>query len=249
MTPILAAAVLLVTTAGDPAFRGGWAADGAWIAAGLALQRGSVVIERSVNTPDCPCDRGRVPSFDRWAIGRDRKDAARDSDAGRDLLVFGAPLAAGLAVPGTGETRVHAALVVAESVLVTRGVTSVLKASFQRPRPNAYADEGGPLGPGTYHSMPSGHTSSSFAAATGLVTVLTQRRPGCRATPWIAAGAYATAVTVGFLRVDAGRHFPSDVVAGAALGTSVGWAVARSRELPDVVLAPAPDGVSVLVRF
>ena len=36
---------------------------------------------------------------------------------------------------------------------------------------------------------------------------------------------YAGAVGVAALRVAAGKHFPTDVVAGAALGSAVGWLV------------------------
>lgn len=254
---MLAAVVLLLTatgtatTGGDPAFRGGWAADAAWIATGLALEQGASALERSLEEPGCPCDDANVPDFDRWPLGRDRKDAKLGSDIGRDTLTYGTPLLVALAVPGRPVTRVHAALVTGEAMLVTAGVTDVLKASLRRPRPYAYRDDGDELGPEAYHSMPSGHASRSFAAATALVTVLHHRRPGWRATPWIAAGAYGTAAAVAFLRVDAGVHFPSDVVAGAAVGTSVGWAVARSREMPApaVTVVPMDRGVAFALRF
>lgn len=254
---MLAAIVLVLATAsatssGDPAFRGGWGADAAWIATGLALEGGAIALERELNEPHCPCSDENVPDFDRWPLGRNRKDAKDGSDIGQDTLVFGMPLVAALAVPGNAETRVHAALVTGEAILVTAGVTDVLKAALRRPRPYTYRDDGGKdFGPESYHSMPSGHTSSSFAAATALVTVLHQRRPGWRATPFIAAGAYATAAGVAFLRVDAGVHFPSDVVAGAALGTSVGWAVAASRQTrePAVTIVPSRGGIGLVYRF
>src|SRR2546427_2994218 len=37
---------------------------------------------------------------------------------------------------------------------------------------------------------------------------------------------YAGAVGVSALRVAAGKHFPTDVAAGAALGSGIGWLVA-----------------------
>jgi membrane-associated phospholipid phosphatase len=38
---------------------------------------------------------------------------------------------------------------------------------------------------------------------------------------------YAGALGVAALRVAAGKHFPTDVAAGAALGTGMGWLAAR----------------------
>jgi len=38
---------------------------------------------------------------------------------------------------------------------------------------------------------------------------------------------YAGALGVSVLRVAAGKHFPTDVLGGAALGTGIGWLVAK----------------------
>src|SRR5436309_3469361 len=42
-----------------------------------------------------------------------------------------------------------------------------------------------------------------------------------------AALLYVGALGVSVLRVSAGRHFPTDVVGGAALGTGIGWLAAK----------------------
>ena len=67
-------------------------------------------------------------------------------------------------------------------------------------------------------SFPSGHTTSAFAAAVALGYM----RPDWRR--WLLAGA----VLIGLSRVLVGAHYPSDVVAGAALGSIVSVALARS---------------------
>jgi membrane-associated phospholipid phosphatase len=59
-------------------------------------------------------------------------------------------------------------------------------------------------------SFPSAHAASSFAAATAYAPLLPR-------VPWRAA-----AVTMGLSRVVLGVHYPSDVVAGALLGVTVG---------------------------
>ncbi len=70
-------------------------------------------------------------------------------------------------------------------------------------------------------SFPSGHTASSFAAATALAAFY----------PKAAPLAYVFAAGVGASRVHLGHHFPSDVAVGSligiATGTVVGW-IART---------------------
>lgn len=84
-----------------------------------------------------------------------------------------------------------------------------LKAITRLPRPR---DLDGHIG---YNGFPSGHTMYSFA----LAWLLTQIHP--RLAPlW-----YVWAVTIGWSRIEGGAHFRYQVLAGAALGTAVAWAI------------------------
>jgi undecaprenyl-diphosphatase len=71
-------------------------------------------------------------------------------------------------------------------------------------------------------SFPSAHATASFAAATAMSRIAPRRRPA------LFAGATLMALTRPYL----GMHYPSDVLAGAALGTALGAAL------------PLPDGAS-----
>lgn len=43
---------------------------------------------------------------------------------------------------------------------------------------------------------------------------------------WVVlAGTFGAAGLVGYIRVESGQHFPTDVIAGAAIGTAIGWAI------------------------
>lgn len=68
-------------------------------------------------------------------------------------------------------------------------------------------------------AMPSGHTTIAFS----VVTILGYRYPKWRIPLYIGAG------LVGFSRIYLGRHYTSDVVVGAAIGTATGILVWHNR--------------------
>lgn len=68
-------------------------------------------------------------------------------------------------------------------------------------------------------SLPSGHATIAFSAA----TILGYRYPKWRIPLYIGAG------LVGFSRIYLGRHYTSDVLAGAAIGTTMGVLVWHNR--------------------
>lgn len=102
------------------------------------------------------------------------------------------------------------------SFLANEVMTLVLKRTFQRTRPfDAYPDLIYKKGTGGSYSMPSGHTSSAFSTATSLS--LNFRK-------WyVVAPAYTYAVAVGYSRMYLGVHYPSDVLAGALLGSGTAY--------------------------
>lgn len=89
----------------------------------------------------------------------------------------------------------------------------VLKNLVCRPRPFLQSPDFTPLiEPPNSYSFPSGHTLSSFAAATALFCSF--RRAGI--------GAYGIAALIALSRLYLCVHFPSDVLAGLVLGVLAG---------------------------
>ena len=112
--------------------------------------------------------------------------------------------------------QVVLAVVLAQG-LVDHGV----KPLIARPRPFVADTRARVVGyhPETY-SFPSGHTTTSFAAATVLAFALTRRR---------AALTWALAVAVAFSRIYIGVHYPLDVAVGALIGVLLGILVTGGR--------------------
>jgi len=108
----------------------------------------------------------------------------------------------------------------------------LLKVVVDRTRPN-----------GEQYSFPSGHTSGPCATAPILM-----KHYGWRA----GVPAYLLGVAAGMGRMKDYKHYLSDVVAGAALGLSVGVAVSESgheAQPARVSLEPLPGGAALSYRF
>jgi len=106
-------------------------------------------------------------------------------------------------------------LIVASAFSIERCLYFVLKKGFRRKRPpQALPNYKSVIEPGDQFSLPSGHTSAAFLAAT-LISAF---------VPVTASPLLLWAVSVGMSRVVLGVHFPSDTFAGAILGMSIAQA-------------------------
>jgi undecaprenyl-diphosphatase len=117
-----------------------------------------------------------------------------------------------LAILGGPRGRRAGAATAVASLAATYVVQTRVKPMFRRVRPfvNREARVVG-VRPAD-HSFPSGHTASSFAAATALAFFY----------PRAAPLAYGVATAVGVSRVHLGVHFPSDAAVGGVIGIGIG---------------------------
>jgi undecaprenyl-diphosphatase len=129
----------------------------------------------------------------------------------------------GLAMLGASKGRRAGAATAVASLAATYVVQTRVKPLFRRVRPfvNRNARVVG-MRPAD-HSFPSGHTASSFAAATALAFYY----------PKAAPLAYTLATGVAVSRVHLGVHFPSDTAVGGVIGIGIGtfsaWLFKRRR--------------------
>lgn len=92
-----------------------------------------------------------------------------------------------------------------EAAVDSEVVMQVLKLATSRMRPNGSDSM----------SFPSGHSMEAFALAAVLSKEYHDK-------PLVVFGSYGLAAAVGFARVGALEHFPTDVVAGAVIGELIG---------------------------
>ena len=101
-------------------------------------------------------------------------------------------------------------------MVLTIGETYVLKKAIGRERPYVTHPDISNLAVESSLSMPSGHTSAAFYLATGL----SLNHPNW----YVVVPSFLWAGTVGYSRLYAGVHYPSDVAVGAVLGAATAWA-------------------------
>ena len=120
--------------------------------------------------------------------------------------------------------RGHAAIMVAGAVLSGTVVSQLLKIGFARPRPDLV-----PYGTEVFTaSFPSGHAMMSAVVYLTLGTLLARTESRRRVKSYVMGIAAVLTLLVGLSRIYLGVHWPSDVVAGWALGAvwaALAWLV------------------------
>lgn len=211
-------------TSPQPIYRANWADVAAVAGTGVvAVLPGLLKLPKG--PPSCvPCDPSGLLGIDRWVVGRNSALARNSSTV---LLLGVGGMATYLSAHNESSPQARGNLaVLANSVSWTAASTEWLKVLVRRNRPVLYTS--GAAAAATVadnqRSFPSGHTSVAFAVATSYLVLANREHLPHRTRNAILL--YGGASGVGVLRMSGGSHFPTDVLAGAALGAGIGWLVA-----------------------
>lgn len=202
---------------------------------GFLLGGSATLFEEELSHAPCAglCDRSEI------ALGLDRSVVGNHSVAARswsDGLITGLTVAPLLLVAvdhgwQSGDARdalLTDAVLLAETASVNLALNTVVKHAVGRKRPLTYdaswsdADRSSADASLSFYS---GHSATAFAMATATSRIFMIRHPD---SDWVLPlwlGSEALAATTAVLRVEAGKHFWSDVAVGALVGSAVGYLV------------------------
>lgn len=195
-----------------------------------------------------------IPSFDRPAIRNWNPDAAVASD----ILLYGS-----VALPAFMMINRRArkdflviGFIYAETALLTLGVTELSKGLSKRTRPYGYNPDVAMeerMARDARLSFFSGHTSITTALCFTTAKVFSDYsdNPTHEALVWTAAA--LVPIATGFLRYEAGKHFPTDIIAGYFIGGAIGylvpWLHRRKPLAKGMSLSPYSTGNGIGVHF
>ena len=203
-------------------------------------------------TPDgiTELDKASIRPFDRGAIGNYSSSADKISD----IMLFtcvALPVTTYITQNGKIEGRAIPVLVY-EAYTINGGVTSTMKALFKRYRPYTYNSTltvQQRVTGSARESFPSGHVSNTAVASFLTAKVLTDLYPDSKLKPLIWGTAAVIPAVTGYLRYKAGKHFPTDIIAGYAIGASIGWLIPELHKSEKIKLGVSPTGMTGVYSF
>jgi membrane-associated phospholipid phosphatase len=201
--------------------------EGLWLLSAAAVTVAGETVCRRADAPRLESLRAEaVFGPDRFAVRMNVPLASPLSYAGVAASAAVLPvLCAG------GRSRRADACAFAESHLLTLGLTRLIKGAARRPRPYAYGLNGASIPPSgdAFRSFVSWHAAAAFNGAVLAGLWIGDGGRNRRTVRAVRVAGPSLAVFTATGRVLSGRHFPTDVLAGAAVGAAAGWLVATAH--------------------
>jgi len=188
-------------------------------------------------------------SWDRHYMGQWDPAARRRSD-----VILAASLLAPLPLMANREHLFALGVMYGEVLLTTNGLLNVVKNAHTRYRPYSYNTQVSKtyrLDRDVRRSFFSGHAANITSNLVFSATVYNDLYPESAAIPWVWSSALAVAAYGSWQRVEAGWHFPTDVLVGMGWGALVGWGIPylhKSRR-GDVQITPFAFQDNIGLRF
>lgn len=175
----------------------------------------------------------KVSSFDKIAPNVLNVKPSNVSDG----FLFGSIVLPGvfLLKKNTRRNIIGIGLLYSEAMLLNLGITDIIKIAVLRPRPYTLNPD---LAPGTIlkrndrASFFSGHTSVTATASFFCARVFSDYYPDSPLKPFIWTAAAIIPATTAYLRVRAGKHYPTDVLTGYLIGGAIGYLIPTLHKTP-----------------
>ncbi len=207
-----------------------WKKEIPYVATAVGLNLGGAYLASQINflTPAqiAALDANDVNSFDRFATDNFSTTFARASN----VLEISTQLAPLLFLSGNQTRRPFGQIMAlyAEATFINTGLTIITKMSFRRTRPFVYNPEV-PLeektGRTARASFISGHTSTAAVGTFFTAKVFSDFFPDSQWKPVVWGAAATIPAVMGYFRVAAGKHYPTDVIMGYVVGGTIGFLV------------------------
>ena len=230
ITLIIALSATQVYSANSSPYRLSTTTDSLLIGSGAALWALTLYTNKKVDpltdNEIRALSTGNINRFDRSATNNWSPNGAKLSD-----ITLTSTMISPLAFFLNDQTRddfIVLGVMYGESLLITNGLNKAIKNIVQRKRPFTYnpdAPHKDKKEKDAVLSFYSGHTANAFNSAVFVSTVFSDYYAQ---SPWRYAvwGTTLTlASTTGYLRYYAGKHYPTDIIAGAIIGSITGWAI------------------------
>jgi len=192
-------------------------------------------------------DKNEINSFDSVSLKNYSPQSAKISD----YLIIGMPLLS-LGINGFNNSKsnfLNETVIFIETLAVSTALNTIVKFAVNRPRPYIYSNKASQEEKNkrdAYLSFYSGHSSFAFTTAVSFSSIMSHRYKKLWQKYIIWGTSLSLASTVAYLRVKAGKHFPSDVITGALIGSSIGWLIPHLHEKENISFGINKEGASVV---
>ena len=212
-----------------------------------------------MDTPATLKDKDDFLPWDKPLIGRYSENADKASDIGSVLAV--APLVVGGIAwhdgSSSGAEFATFSLMFVQAIGISNGLNLTLRSLEIWPRPYMYAESGEGREKAesakseAYGSFFSGHTTAAFTVATFTDQWFRTAYPNSPYKGIMRASAYSLATLESVLRIAAGKHYFTDVLVGALVGTGVSIGILEMHKKRDEKYSfwVGPNVAGVTLRF
>ncbi|MEH6763187.1 MAG: phosphatase PAP2 family protein [Aequorivita antarctica] len=221
----------------NPTYEWKWLRDGIWTGAGISVSTAGLILsssknglsladqEKFLNNASLQKEIDKISSIDRWAAGKHSESARSLSDA-----ILYTSLTAPIALLFNDNINAQAGEYIAiyiESLATSSALYSLTARFVDKSRPFVYDNSGETSNYKRFNnsgqrSFYSGHVAATATATFFAAKAYCDFNPDTNGKEFIWAGAATIPAVVGYLRIESGQHFLTDVALGYALGAATG---------------------------